>query len=557
MNWLTELVSHHPVAHAVLVLSAVAALGLALGSLKIRGIGLGVTGVLFAGIAFGHFGMGIDSTILGYTRELGLVLFVYTIGMQVGPGFFSSLRKQGLPLNLMAAAIVIGGAALTLLIAYATRSPLAAMVGIFSGATTNTPSLGAAQEALKSVPGVTAEMLALPALGYAVAYPFGIVGIIVTMLAFRWWFRVDPRREAEAFHAAQQSAIKPIERMTLEVTNENLSGLTIREIPGIEELRVIISRIRPHGSEIVEAARADTVLHRGDVLQAVGNERSLSQLRVIIGKESTADLMQERSRLGYAKIVVTHGEVLGKSLRELALDQHYGVTVTRIRRGDVQLTAGPESRLQFGDRLRVVGEPEALTRVAEVLGNSVKALGHTNFISVFLGIALGILAGTYPIQIGAMPAPIALGMAGGPLLVAILLSRIGRIGPVVWYMPANANIALREFGIVLFLACVGLKAGGHFVHTLVEGDGLQWMAYGAAITLLPLLVVGLIARLFCKLNFMDLCGLLAGSMTDPPALAFANTTSGSDAPSIAYATVYPLTMLLRIVLAQVLVLFFL
>lgn len=556
MKWFLDLQTTLPIAHAVLVLAGVAVLGLALGSLKVRKIGLGIAGVLFAGILFGHFKLTINKEILHFVREFGLILFVYTIGMQVGPGFLNSLRRQGLPLNLMAASTVLLGAGVAVAIALLAGIDMATIVGVFSGATTNTPSLGAAQEALKSIPNMSLARAEMPALGYAVAYPFGVVGIILVMLLLRGVFRINLEREAASFAAEHRKAEEKVGRMNIRVENPNLDGLCLKQIPGINELGVVVSRIKRGVQGAVEVALEDTQIRVGDLLLAVGRKPSLEQFRMVVGKESNIDLLKEAGPIMTQRIVVTKRDVLGKSLRELEFNKLYNIAISRVTRADMEMTAVPELELQFGDMLMVVGEKEDIQEATKALGNSVKELQHTNLIPVFVGIALGILLGSYPFTFGEMPAPVRLGLAGGPLLAAIILSRIGRIGPLVWYMPVNANIVLRELGIVLFLACVGLKAGEHFWEILARGDGFVWMGYGALITVVPILIVGLVARLAMKLNFMNVCGLLAGSMTDPPALQFANATSNSDAPSVAYATVYPLTMFLRILVAQILVLAF-
>jgi putative transport protein len=555
MSWLQQVHAIHPVAAALLALSLVAALGLALGRVKVRGISLGIAGVLFAGIFCGHFGMSIEPTVLEFVRDFGLVLFVYTIGLQVGPGFFTSLRREGLPLNLLAAAIVLLGAAGTLVIAFVWKVDVAAAVGLFSGATTNTPALGAAQQALKGLALADPARVELPALGYAVAYPFGIIGIIFSMILFRGVFRVKPEREAEEFRREHHTGEEHLERMTIEIENENLNGVSIRELPGRNELGVVVSRIRFAGEQEVHTARGTMPVHVGDTILAVGAPAQLEKFRLITGMRSTADLMKAPGKVTFARVVVTKPEALGRTVSELGFNKIYGVTVTRVARAGVEMP--PQAvRLQFGDVLRIVGGEADIARAAQEIGNSMKALNHTNFGAVFVGIAVGVLVGLLPLQFPGVPVPVRLGIAGGPLLAGIFLSHFGRIGPVVWYMPENANTALREFGIVLFLACVGLKAGAHFMEVILRGDGLLWMGCAAAITLLPLLLVGAFGRLVLKLNFMNLCGLLAGSMTDPPALAFANATAGSDAPSVAYAAVYPLTMLLRIVVAQLLVVIF-
>lgn len=556
MTSLLDLARLNPVAHAVLVLACVVALGLALGSVKVKDIGLGAAGVLFVGILCGHLHFTLAPDLLAFVRDFGLVLFVYTIGLQVGPGFITSLRQRGLPLNLMAVAIVLLGAGVTILVAKLLGVDMAAAVGIFTGATTNTPALGAAQEALKSIHGFDPERLGLPALGYAVAYPFGILGIILAMLALRWFLRVDIAAEAEAFRREQRRDHEPVERMSILIGNSNFNGLKFHQFPAKDKLDIVISRVKHLGETEVVPATGQTTVHLGDVVLALGTRANLEEFCLIAGKPSQVDLLQSPGRVTSRRVVVTQREMLGQSLRELQLNQRYGVTLTHVTRGDVELSARADLRLQFGDMVRMVGEEADIARAAEFFGNSVKELNHTNLIPVFIGIIFGGLLGMYPFQLGTMPTPVRLGLAGGPLIVAIFFSRIGRIGPLVWYMPANANALLRELGIALFLACAGLKAGEHFFHVLREGDGLKWMACGAVITLVPLLVVGLAARLLGKLNYLNLCGLLSGSMTDPPALAFANSITGSDAPSVAYATVYPLTMLLRIVVAQLLVLLF-
>ena len=555
MNLFNLLGADHPVPHAVLILSLVAVGGLLLGRIQIKGIGLGIAGVMFAGIIFGHFGWEIDHGILEYSRDFGLVLFVYTIGMQVGPGFFQSLRKQGVVLNLMAIATVGLGAGIALLMGRFMNFPIPAVVGLFSGATTNTPSLGAAQEALKRLPHIGAAEAALPGLAYAAAYPFGIIGIIGTMLLLRWSFRIDPKKEASAF-LKEQGMAKPLQRVSIQIKNPKWIGTKLGDIPFLDELNVVVSRVLASHSHQVSIATPATILHLDDVLLAVGQPDPVRHACELLGRTAPIDLMQERSAITFREIVVTRGEVIGRTLDELNLEQVHGVTISRIARRGHETAAQGDMELQFADKIRAVGVPERLDLLTAFLGNSSQELDHTRFIPVFLGIALGVVAGSIPLQIAGMPAPVSLGLAGGPLVVAIFLSWLGRVGPLVWYMPLSANLALREFGIILFLSCVGLKAGNRFVEILVHGDGLLWMAAASLITVVPLLVMGLVSRAILKQNFMTTCGVLAGTMTDPPALAFANNISDSDAPSVAYATVYPLTMLLRILVAQAIVLFF-
>ena len=554
MEWLNELLTGESVAHSLLILALVAATGVLLGSIKIKKIGLGIAGVLFSGLAFGHFGFHINKEVMEFVREFGLILFVYTIGMQVGPGFAASLRKQGLPLNLMAASIVGLGVLMTLAIVFLGGIDMSVAVGLFSGGTTNTPALGAAQQALKNMPNFTEELAKMPGLGYAVAYPFGIMGIILTMGLIKGLFKVQPSKEAAEFASQMQSNAPRPANLNIAVTNPNLDGLAIERIPGMASSGVVISRVLRGGEMVV--ATPETVLHLGDAVHAVGPEDKLREVQIIIGKPSDVDLKSLPSTVTTRRVVVTKKSVLGKSVEELNLDD-MGVAVTRVSRADIEFTPTASFTFQFADTVLLVGEEEAINRAANALGNSPKQLNHPQIVPIFVGIALGILVGSIPFHFPNIPAPVKLGLAGGPLLVAILLSRLGRVGPLIYYMPQSANFMLRELGIVLFLACVGLKAGDQFIHTLTQGPGLYWMACASLITLVPLLVVGLFARAIYKLNYTSICGVLSGSMTDPPALAFANTMAGSDAPSISYATVYPLTMLLRVVSAQLLVLIFL
>lgn len=560
MDWLVELfhpdpAGHASVAHSILILGLVAALGLFIGSIRIKGVTLGVAGVLFAGLGFGHFGLGISPEVLEFAREFGLILFVYTIGMQVGPGFFSSLRRQGLSLNLCAAAIVLLGVLTTVGIHFLARVELPAAVGLFSGATTNTPSLAAAQQALQDK-ALSPESRALPGMGYAMAYPFGVLGIILAMFIFRSLFRIDVGRESQIFTLTQGADRPVLSVLNLDVQNPNLDGLTLKDVPFPADSGVVVSRILHDGK--VSAVGPETRLALGDTVLAVGPREGLERLRIVVGAESKKNLQAERSSITTKRLIVTHKPALGRPVTEINdVMRRYGVTLTRVARSDIELPISPQVRLNFGDQVMAVGEPEAIDKASAELGNQPHALNHPMLVPVFVGIALGVIVGSWPIYFPGAPAAVKLGLAGGPLLVAIALSRIGKVGPLVWYMPISANFMLREVGISLFLACVGLKSGDRFIATLTQGDGLKWMALAALITVLPLLVVGLVARVFLKLNYLSLCGLLAGSMTDPPALAFVTQMTGSEGPSIAYASVYPLTMFLRVIFAQVMVLFLL
>ncbi len=556
MDWLSSLIWPSTpaltVAHALLVFALVIASGLALGSFRVRGLSLGIAGVLFAGIAFGHFGITVAPEILEFARDFGLVLFVYTIGMQVGPGFVSSLRRRGLRLNLLAASVVLLGVVTTVAIIYLAGVELPASVGLFSGATTNTPSLAAAQQALQAK-GASEAVRALPGIGYAVAYPFGVLGLILTVLILRTIFRIDVPAESRAFSSTEAESAPRLATINLEVRNPNLASLPIKDIPLLPSSGIVISRVLSGGR--LRVAQPEICLAMGDVLLAVGPPEGLEQLRILVGAKSDKDLSAMPSPITTRRLIVTHKGTLGKSVDELHLVERYGVTVTRVTRADIDLPVSPELRLQFADTVLAVGEREAIDKAATELGNSPKQLNHPMIVPVFVGIALGVIVGSWPLSFPGVPAAVKLGLAGGPLIVAIVLSRIGKIGPLVWYMPTSANFMLREVGIALFLACVGLKAGDRFIATILGGDGLKWLALAALITLVPPLIVGITARLAFKLNFLSICGLLAGSMTDPPALAFVNATTGSEGPAIAYATVYPLAMILRVLAAQLLVLY--
>ena len=555
MEFLKQLTGTNEVALAVLVLSIIAVTGLLLSTLKMRGVGLGITGVLFSGLFFGHLGWHINDEVLQFVKESGLILFVFTIGLQIGPGFFASLKEQGLPTNLCASVIVLGGAALTVLLGWMLHINPFAAAGLFSGATTNTPSLGAAQQAITILPLIDPSNKALPALAYAVAYPGGVLGIILALVLLKVIFRIRPDSEVAEFEESRKCLTPPLQRRSLTVANPNLNGLLVRDIPTPDHANIVISRIQSPGGGVRVASLEESV-HVGDIILAVGTEGGLDDFQRIVGGRSEANLLDSTSSVHYRRIIVTRKEPLGKSLRQLALHTTYGVIVTRIQRGDVEMPGDADMKLQFGDTLQVVGDTQGLDQAAALLGNSAKELGITHYLPVFIGLALGVAAGLLPLALPGLPVPVRLGLAGGPLVIAIILSRIGRIGPLVWYMPSGANLALRELGIILFLASVGLKAGEKFIPTLVSPQGVTWLAAGFCITLIPLVAVGIVARLLLKMNYVTLCGLIAGSMTDPPALAFANSMVKSDGASVSYAAVYPLTMLLRILCAQVLILLF-
>ena len=543
-------------AGAVLVLSLIAALGLALGAVRFRGVGLGIAGVLFVGIAFGHFGVKVAEPIREFARELGLVLFVYSIGLQVGPGFLASLRRHGLRLNLLAAGVVVLGVLTALALRLAFGIEPALLVGLLAGATTNTPSLAAAQQALQQAlpeAAARASVAKLPGLGYAVAYPFGVLGVIGVLIGVRAAFGVSVQKEAEELAKSQAAEVPPLARVNLEVTNPNLAGMPLAKVPALSGSGIVVSRIFQDGR--LQVPRPETPLGLGDVLLAVGARDELDALRVVVGIESSLDLRALPGAITTKRLIVTRTAATGRTVAELDFVRRFSVQITRVSRAELELSATPGFELQYGDTVLAVGEPADIQKVAAELGDSPKSLAYPHLVPMFAGIALGIAAGGVPFSLPGVPAPVRLGLAGGPLLVAIALSRIGHLGPLVWYLPISANYVLRETGIVLFLAAVGLGAGDAFVETLVRGDGLLWLACGAALTLVPLVVGAAVARLALRLDYLTLCGLLAGAMTDPPALSFAGAVTGSEAPSVAYATVYPLTMILRVLSAQLLVIY--
>jgi putative transport protein len=552
MKWIFHLHETNPTAQAIAILAVVCVAGMGLGGITVRGVKLGTSGVLFAGILVGHFSRPIDHHTLEFVKEFGLILFVFCIGLQLGPGFFASLRDSGLRLNLLALAVVLLGIAVSVGLGWLLNLDSAAVLGVFSGATTNTPSLGAAQQTLASFPGVTEERAALPALAYAVTYPMGIIGIIGTLLALKSMFQIDVAAEVQAFTAAGTKGIQELNRRTLVVENPNLTGVAIEDVPGLIESGVVVSRIRRAGQAAVSAATGAAPLGIGDALSVVGSVPGLDRFQRAVGRSIEDSLTETDSPVKQQNVVLTRKLLAGKTVQELQLEGRHEVVATTVTRGDIEMVASPDLRLRFGDVLQVVGPEQGLNDAAAELGNSVHALNETQFVPLFAGIGAGILLGTFPIACPGLPQPLKLGLAGGPLIVAIIVGRMGQIGKLVWHMPRNANLAFRELGIALFFASVGLLAGPTFFSAACSFAGLEWLLAGTCVTVVPLLVVGVFARRAYALNYVELSGLLAGSMTDPPALAFASSACESESPAVAYATVYPLTMLLRIMAAQAL-----
>ena len=553
IEFLQQVKAVSPHAEPILVISLTAILGLLLGSIRVSGMKLGVAGMLFSGLLLGHFGFTLDAHLMAFLKEFGLVLFVFTVGLQLGPGFFSSLKNEGLKLNALATLVVLIGALIAFGGGHFMKWDVGVTAGIFSGGTTNTPSLGAAQQALATVPEGTRQAN-LAAMSYAVAYPFGVLGIILSMVFIRVIFRINPAQELSLLQSKLAEGTSEVQRATFVIENPNLAGEAIKNIPGLGDEGIVVSRIRRVSEIHTQGATRETLLQLGDLVLAVGSPEQLHRVELGVGRKVDEDLRKAPGNVTAKRVIVTHSDMVGKTIAATQITQRFGVTVSRVSRQDMILTAMPNMRLQFGDMLNLVGEEVAIDQAAEVLGNSVRQLNETSFASIFVGITLGIFLGLYPWTLPGLPVPLRLGLAGGPLIVAILMGRLGRIGPLVIHMPINANTAFRELGIILFLACVGLGAGAKFVETAFSATGLQWMALGAAVTVLPLLIVGAVGRRWLKLNYLTLVGVLAGSMTDPPALAFANKLANSDYPSLAYANVYPLTMLLRILVAQTAVL---
>lgn len=552
MEWLYNLFFGQSIAHAILIIALVITLGIMLGKIKIRGISLGITWILFVGIAMSHFGMSINDEIRHFAQELGLILFVFSIGLQVGPSFFSSFKQGGMQLVGCATAIVFFGVLTAGLLHLITGVPIPTMVGILSGAVTNTPGLGAAQAAYADTTGIEDPTIAL---GYAVAYPLGVVGIIFSLIALRFIFRIRFDRENEALAALSQEH-KMVDRFSLEFTNQLLSGRSVAYIRDLINRQFVISRVI-HANGELTMADADTQLNMGDKVRMICQPEDREAVTAFLGHEIEMTNEEWGQNVPNAtfisrRILITKPEINGKKFSDLRLRTKYGITLTRVNRAGVDLLPYQGLELQVGDRVMVVGPEKSVDKVAEVLGNSLKKLDHPNLVTIFIGIALGVLLGSIPLM--NVPQPVKLGLAGGPLILAILIGRFGTHFRLVTYTTMSANLMLREMGIALFLACVGLGAGEGFVDAIVNG-GYRWIGYGAIITILPLLIVGTFARLVLKMNYYTLTGMLSGAMTDPPALAYANGVAGNDMPAVAYSTVYPVVMFLRVLTAQIFILF--
>lgn len=541
------------VAHSVLILSLVIAFGIILAKIKIAGISLGVTWILFVGIVFGHFNLSLDEYLLHFLKEFGLILFVYSIGLQVGPGFFSAFKKGGFTLNMLAMTTIFLSVVITVILHFATGVPITTMVGILSGAVTNTPGLGAAQQANSDLNGIDAPEIAM---GYAVAYPLGVVGAILSLLALKYILNINTtKEEADAEKGLghlQELTVRPV---TLVIKNEAINGKAIKDIRPLVNRNFVISRIRYHeGNKETELVNSGTILHLNDEILIISNPIDIEAITVFFGKQVEVEWEQVSKNLISRRILITKPELNGKTLSQLKIRNNFGANITRINRSGVDLVAAPSLQLQMGDRVTVVGSELAVGHAEKVLGNSMKRLNHPNLIPIFIGIALGCILGSIPFMFPGIPQPVKLGLAGGPLIVSILISRFGPQYKMITYTTMSANLMVREIGISLFLACVGLGAGKGFIETVVNEGGYVWIGYGAIITVIPLLITGLIGRYGCKLNYYTLIGVLSGANTNPPALAYSNDLTSCDAPAVGYATVYPLAMFLRVLTAQLLIL---
>lgn len=554
MNEFLASITQNAVAQTLIVYSAIITLGMLIGKIQIKGVSLGVTFVLFVGILAGHLGCNIDPAVLDFLKNFGLILFIFTIGLQVGPGFFSSFKTSGLKMNGLACCMILLGVGATVglsfLFAEYVDAPM--MVGIMSGAVTSTPGLGAAQEALQqlSATGTIEGELPPISLGYAVAYPMGVLGIILTMMLLRVIFRVDLKAEESNLQQKQTSHEKP-DILTFRITNSNIDGLTLAELKHSFGHEFVATRLC--ANEQVSIPHADTVLHTGNLILVVTRHANAKLLQKLLGEPIDYEWKDDESTMVSRRIVVTRDSINGKTIGQLHLRSAFNVNITRVGRAGIDLLARPDLVLQVGDRMMVVGPLENIKKAEAMLGNTLKRLNNPHIITIFLGILMGILVGSIPIYFPNMPMPVRLGLAGGPLIVAILLGRFGYKLKLITYTTQSANLMLREIGICLFLASVGLASGGRFVETVVSPNGLLWIGCGVLITMIPPLIVGVVARLM-KFDFFSICGLIAGSHTNIPPLAYANSLTETDEPAVAYSTVYPLATFLRILSAQILIL---
>ena len=544
------------VAYTILLYATVIAIGITLGKVKVFGISIGVTFVLFAGIIAGHFGFVVDTAISHFIKEFGLILFVFSIGLQVGPSFFSSFKKDGMMMNLLATSLILLNVVVVVVLFYifTPNVTMPSLTGIMSGAVTNTPGLGAAQEALRQLfDAGKIDEIPQVALGYAVAYPFGVLGVILTMILIRFIFRINLEKENEKLTAQSDSAEKP-EPFSVVFTSEVLNNKTIEDIRNLIGRQFIISRLKRNNQYFTP--HADTVLQQDDVVKIVASLADEEAIISFMGRKTDIDWQESESVLVSRRIIVTQDNINGKTLAKLRLHSIYNVNVTRVNRSGIDLMATPNLALHVGDRVMVVGELTDICRVERLLGNTLKKLNEPPIATIFIGIVLGILFGSIPFAFPGIPMPVKFGLAGGPLIIAILIVRFGPKFNMVTYITQSAHLMLREVGISLFLASVGIEAGRSFVDTVFSSNGLLWLAFGVLITFIPMMSISIFARKKMKMNYFSIIGVLAGSSTNPPALAYANSIAPNDEPAVAYSTVYPLTMFLRILIAQLMILIF-
>lgn len=548
MGWIESILIDHSALQAVIVLSIICAVGLSLGKIKVLGVSLGATLVFFVGILAGHLGLSLDADMLNYAENFGLILFVYALGLQVGPGFFSSFRKGGLTLNMLAMAVIMLGIVITVIAAFLTGIPITDMVGVMCGAVTNTPALGAAQQTLKQL-GIDSSSLAL---GCAVAYPLGVVGVILALVVSRKIFyrNNDKLRPTEEHDETFIAAFK--------IQNPAIFGKSLKGIDILKGHHFIITRLW-RGDNEVSIPTSETVLEEGDRILVVTNEKDVAALEVLFGEQESTDWNKRDidwnkvdSHLVSQKILITKPELNGKRLGSLHLRNDYGVNTTRVYRGGISILASPQLRLQLGDRLIVVGEAKAVKEVSEMMGNTVKNLGEPNLVSVFIGLTIGLILGSIPIMIPGVSMPVKLGLAGGPIIVGILMGTFGPRLHMVTYVTRSANLMLRALGLSLYLACLGIDAGSDFFDIVIRPEGMAWIGIGFVITIVPVLIVGFIASRIMKMDYATVGGMLCGSMANPMALNYANDVVGNDAPAVAYTTVYPLSMFVRVIIVQVL-----
>jgi putative transport protein len=548
-----KLFSQNSTASTLLFIGLIGIAGIIIGQIRILNVKLGIAGVLFAGLLAGHFGLQANYDVLNFIKEFGLILFVYSIGLEIGPRFVSSLRRIGLKINLLATGVVLLGFLIAIAIKIIHSVPVPVVAGIMCGAVTNTPSLGAAQQVIGEQMTNPAFLTQLTGMGYAVAYPFGILGIIFTMLLLRAIFHISVKKETEKYNNEVSGLAGKLEAVKMKVVNPALIGKPVSFLKAALAGEFVLSRIFRDNDFFIPDEQC--LIKEADYIYGVSTEANFAELELKVGPIEVLTDFEITGKLGMKHVIFTNKELAGKTINEIGISRRFPVNITRIFRAGMEIMPQDNDSIEFGDTVRIVGERKALGEVATLLGNSLSDLAHPNILPILIGIMAGVIIGNIPIGISGLPAPVKLGLAGGPLLVALFLGHKGRIGKLDFYMTPGANLFIRELGITLFLACVGLAAGKNFAHTIATG-GYIWLLYGALITFLPLLIMGIVARMM-KLNYLSICGLLSGAMTDPPALEFANSIAPVQAQSTAYATVYPLAMFLRVFLAQVIVLIFL